>query len=141
VQRPERGTGHQRLLGIAGAPAGIVEAEVDERVHARVAGLDPGDERVDHLDRRQIVPADAERQFGRRQARELVRERHRSLLVRIIQDGRPALVRRRPWKPRDRLDLLDALAKPKPGRRDLRRRPRTCRRPISRQLAARVLND
>jgi hypothetical protein len=140
VQRPERGARHQLLLGLAGARAGIVEAEMDERVQARVAGLDPGDERVDHLDRRQIAPADAERQFGRRQARELVRERHRSLLVWIVQEGRSALVRRCPMETSEtRFAEGSGQAQTVPaGSSPV---ARACQGPNSRHLAARVLND
>jgi hypothetical protein len=45
-------------------------------VQARVAGLDPRNEGVHDLDRRQVTPADAERQLRRAHEGQLVRERH-----------------------------------------------------------------
>ena len=76
VQRAERRARHQRLLGRPRSLAGIVEAEIDESVEARVARLDPRDEGVHDLDRRQVAPADAQRQLGCAHEGQLVRQRH-----------------------------------------------------------------
>jgi hypothetical protein len=47
----------------SGRTAGVVEAQVDQGIEARVAGLNAGDERLNDLDRREVAPADAGRQF------------------------------------------------------------------------------
>jgi hypothetical protein len=76
VQRAERRAGHQILLGYFRALTGILEAEIDEGIEARVARLDPREESVDHLDRRQLTPADAQRQLGGAHVGQFVRQCH-----------------------------------------------------------------
>ena len=67
----DHGRAGQAIIWSAG-----VEAQVNERVEARIAGLDPGDERVEDLDRGEIPPADAGREFVGGDVREFVREGH-----------------------------------------------------------------
>jgi len=64
VERAQRRAGHQPLLGLAGLAPRILEAEIDQGIEAGIARLDARDEGVDHLDRRQLAAADAQRQAG-----------------------------------------------------------------------------
>jgi len=57
----------------------VVESEVDERVETRVPRLDAFDRRLEHLDRRQLPPADATREFHDRREGH-VSQRHSALL-------------------------------------------------------------
>lgn len=58
VELPELRAAGERLLGVARRRARVVEAEMDERVEARVARLDALDRRLEHFDGRQLAPAD-----------------------------------------------------------------------------------
>src|SRR5690606_18968484 len=80
VQRPQLAARHHGGLGPLRGLTRVLEAEVDEGVEAGIAGLDPRDERVHHLQRRQLPPPDARRQLERRDVGEFLRERQRSLL-------------------------------------------------------------
>ena len=64
VERPERAAFHDLILGSPRLAPCIIEAEMDEGVEAWIALLDAGDRRLDRLDRREIAPANAQRQFA-----------------------------------------------------------------------------
>jgi hypothetical protein len=78
VQGTECRAGHQLLFGFFGTPTGILEAEIDEGGDARVARLDAREKGVDDLDRREIMPTDAQRQFGGAHVSQFVGQRHLS---------------------------------------------------------------
>ena len=80
VQRAERGAAGMSASSAAFARAArVVEALEDEGVEARIAALDAGDQRVHHLDRREVAAADAHRHFGGAHIGEFVSETHRLL--------------------------------------------------------------
>ena len=76
MERAQRIALHHRALGLPGRLARIVEAVIDEGGDARIAGLDPRDGGVDHLDRRKLARADAQGQVGQAGVGELVGQRH-----------------------------------------------------------------
>jgi hypothetical protein len=52
MEQPDRGSGREGTLGVAGGDPRVVESEMDERVETRVPRLDAFDRGVEHLDRR-----------------------------------------------------------------------------------------
>jgi hypothetical protein len=92
VQRPELGVAGEGCLGLLRRRPGVVEAQVDERVEARVAGLDALDRRLEDLHRREVARADAPRQLDHRRVGQLLGQPHpRSSRDRVGAECRP------PW--------------------------------------------